>query len=587
MTIQKKHKRLYIIAIVLVVIVSLILILQLIFSGIVKNKIERALDEKDQSKYQIELRTAKVNLFTMTLILKDIQITPDSAYKEQLLVPEIKTNSVVRANIRDLRIRNIDVISIIQNKFVEIGEIIIGNAKVDVFTAHKKVDSEPSTRKPSHALFNLDSIVMPGMLGGLIDKLNLSKFEIVVHKYEDSDTVFYGRSINLSLEDISLTKNESDSTSFRLKLNDANISLTDEKFNLPGGKYALSFKEFNYNLVKKKLVFNKLKIKPRYSRDKMVSFSKFQYEIYDVDIHEVVINSLNLSQMIRESKFYLTSVDVDGMRLSIFKDKRHPFDESKRPKLPHVLIKGLKQDLNIDSINISNSELIYAERHDLMKELMKVTLGDFNVKIRNVTSVADSIINGAVMSINLRANLQDVIPMGVDMIFPMKSIQDTFMFSGYLDKGDMKIFNSVVLPVMGVKFDSGDLDKITFSANANPTYSIGTMTMLYHDLQGNVQKQDMVESNRFLTWVANAVIIRNNPVKDKDPRTVPLYFERVVYKGMGNYLWKTIQSGITATIIPTMKNKVQGQIDETLGTDPKVIKKRERQEKRAARKNRK
>jgi len=53
-----------------------------------------------------------------------------------------------------------------------------------------------------------------------------------------------------------------------------------------------------------------------------------------------------------------------------------------------------------------------------------------------------------------------------------------------------------------------------------------------------------------------------------------------MYKGLGNFIWKTLQSGITATLIPTMDNKVQKDIYTAKGLDKREIKKKERQEKR-------
>ena len=93
--------------------------------------------------------------------------------------------------------------------------------------------------------------------------------------------------------------------------------------------------------------------------------------------------------------------------------------------------------------------------------------------------------------------------------------------------------------------------------------------MQYHNLKGNVLNHEMTRSKKLLTWVANTVIIQNNPIKNNHVRIEPMYFDRVMYKGLGNYLWKTLQSGITATIIPTMRLKVEHEIKERVGSSKK------------------
>ena len=581
MNIFKKYRKSIVISsVVLASIVVIILVLQLIIGSIITNKIENAIDKREDNQYKITVGTVKINLFTMTLILKDLKVTPDSLYLKGLASKSVKQPDILRVKVPVLRIRNISILKLIRDKFIDVGSFVLKNAHIDVYTDGKTITSKDKKPKSSSALFNFDSIPLPGIGGGRIGALKINEFGINLINVNKGDTIVSANSLDLALYDVELLKNENDSTSFMLKLKDVDFNMSNETFYLPGGNYILSFKDMSFSMNKSLLVFDKLSIKPRYSRSKMVSLSKFQYEIYNVDIERIEINSIDLKQIIRESKFFFSSIDVDNMKLNIFKDKHFPFDESKRPTLPQQMLKALKKDLNIDSITISNSELEYSELHELMKEPMIVTLGNFNVKVKNITSVVDSMINGAVMTINLKANLQKTIPMEVDIAFPMKSIRDTFMFSGYLGKGEMKIFNPIVLPAIGVKFESGIIDRIDFKATANTIYSIGSMTMLYHDLEGDIQRKDMVETNKFLSWVANSVLIQNNPIKDNDPRTVPMYFERVMYKGLGNFLWKTLQSGITATIVPTMKSKVQGQIDVTKGTSNKDIRKREREEKK-------
>ena len=76
------------------------------------------------------------------------------------------------------------------------------------------------------------------------------------------------------------------------------------------------------------------------------------------------------------------------------------------------------------------------------------------------------------------------------------------------------------------------------------------MTMLYQNLEAKVFKAHSLEKNKFLSWSVNAIIKKSNPHKNKKARIVVMEFERDKYKGLGNYIWKTILSGITNSIAP-------------------------------------
>ena len=564
-------------AIVVLSLVLLIFITQLILGFVITNKVKNALNNSKNEHYHIQIEKAKVNLFTMSLILKGINLTPDSLAFADMNEGKIP-GPLYKLDIPALRIRNIGVLRFIDGQYIDIGEIILKKSKVNIYLSGIK--KEPETKNTTnHRRLNSDSLQIKGVSGGVLNYLKLSQITIHIIDNHNGDTMFIAPNIDLELDKFTLEKNQ-DST-YKLTLGQFNFELRNERFHLPGNKYLLLFDYLSYNKNNAILQIKDLTIKPRYTRKQMISFSPYQYEIYDVKIKDLQVNHLLLGRAARDSGVFVKNVLIDGMVLDIFKDKLKPFDESKRPKLPHELLRSLNFDLFVDSINIHNSKLIYAEKHKLVEELMHVELDDLEVDIENVTSITDSIISGTVMEISLRANIQNSIPMGVDIYFPMKSVSDTFYFSGFMRSGDMKKFNNVLLPALGITFEDGYLDDLEFWASANPSWSIGEMTMKYHDLQGNVRKQDMVNQNKFLSWAANQLIMKNNPSNNKAVRTVPMYFERVEYKGMGNFLWKTLQSGILATVIPTISGRVQGEIDRKVGTSKADIKKREREKRKA------
>ncbi len=89
-----------------------------------------------------------------------------------------------------------------------------------------------------------------------------------------------------------------------------------------------------------------------------------------------------------------------------------------------------------------------------------------------------------------------------------------------------------------------------FSATANNSASNGRVTMLYDNLKANVFKANSLEKNKFLSWSVNAVIKKSNPNKHNKTRIAVMEFERSTYKGLGNYIWKTVLTGITNSIAP-------------------------------------
>lgn len=487
---EKNKKILVILASIVAGIVVLMLITQLIIGNILENKIENILSKKDNKNYTIKIGKIKVNLFTMTLILKELDISPDSILLEEVKSVKSSKKSAYKLSIPVVRIRNFRLFNFLINREIGINEFLINDADIYIYKDASSSAAKPKTNNNPTKKIKLDSIVIPGINGVSINKILLSKFSFSMINLKSNDTTFSAKNLDLNYKNIALVQNDSNDKSLRLVVADIEIKMLNEQFNLPGGKYSLSFDNLSLNIEKKMLVFTDLKIKPRYSLTKMANMSKYQYEIYTCEINRVEVHSILPLKILQTSNIILSEIVVDSMNLSIYKDKHFPFDTTKRPKIPTQSLKLLKNELYVGSIIVKNSKVTYSELHQKMDVPMEVNLSNVNASVSNITSISDSIAHNSIMSIKLLANLQNAIPMGVNIYFPLNSVADTFSFNGWLGSGNMKLFNKILLPAIGIKFDAGYIDGLKFSAKANSTYSIGNMTMLYHDLDGVVVRKD-------------------------------------------------------------------------------------------------
>lgn len=576
----KQRKGLIIISSILISLVFLVLIIQLIIGSILDEKIENLLEKKNNHFYSINVRKVKVNLFTMTVIVKDVDIVPDSSFVAQLKAGTSDKNSAFKVNIPVIRIRNIHLLAFLQDKYIDVNKLIIKGASIDMFTAKKKEKNAPSTRQKGDKLFNVDTIMVKGITGVNLNEISVKDVDYRIIDLKNNDTTLKAPGLGLEIVSVELQKNKGEGTGFKLIFKDVDMSLKSEKFVLPGGKYILTFDMMNFSMADSILSFKDLKIAPRYSLTKMVSFSKYQYEIYNMDINEIKVFGFFPRKFINNSRVLISKITIDGLDINIFKDKSKPFDTEKRPSLPQQSLKKLKTNLHVDLIEIKNGKLKYSEKYPDKKNKMEVVLGRLNASIKNISTISDSISSDKNMTIDFTARLQNKLDMGVNVVFDLASTCDTFAFSGYINGGDLKSLNNILQPAVSIKVKSGKLDKLTFSAKANAEFSIGEMTMLYHDLESVVIRNENDHENKFLTWAANKVIIADNPSQNSAPRSVPMYFLRCQYKGIGNFLWKTVQSGVVTTIVPGQTKKMSRNIYEQQGLDSKEILKAERKKKR-------
>ena len=120
--------------------------------------------------------------------------------------------------------------------------------------------------------------------------------------------------------------------------------------------------------------------------------------------------------------------------------------------------------------------------------------------------------------------------------------------------------NPIIYPAINMKFESGRLNGFEFDASATPSLMEGQFTMYYTDLEVQVfTNEEKRSKNNTVSWLANSFAKQSNPNKNGKLSVASMKFERVEYKGIGNFLWKGIQSGIINSIVPFGKRKKRNE----------------------------
>jgi hypothetical protein len=335
---------------------------------------------------------------------------------------------------------------------------------------------------------------------------------------------------------------------YRLKPVENLFEIKNIEVSFPNKQYAFSIEKLRFNFEESLLNFINLSYKPLINKVKLANSYPFNTEVYDLNIKDMKIFNIDLHKLVENKGVFIDSILISRLSIDIYKDKRKPFDESKRPKLPHDLLKKMDMPLLIHKISLDSSQMDYEERLENKDILLKVNMTELSAHINNVSSIKEYRDNP--LNIDIHAKLMGKADLNLNMTLPLQDDQNTFYFSGQLGASELKFYDSAIIPAVGLKILQGNLETLTFKASANDFNSNGTMIMKYSDLEAEVFKHKNTDKSGFLSWSVNTLIHKSNPGKNGDLREVTMNFDRVMYKGLGNFLWKTLQSGIVNTIAP-------------------------------------
>ncbi|MEJ2595882.1 MAG: hypothetical protein P8100_12335 [bacterium] len=548
MKLKKMRKSMLIIlSIVMVIVIGVILSLNLIIASVLRGKIDAAL-EKNKTTYQVSLGGVGGNIFFGNIRLKDITIQPDSTLIGHLREGSAKENMAIEAHIPLIRIAGIGLYDAIVNQEIDIRKLEVRKANIRLLKEEQKDEFEKEDG------FNPDSIYLKNVSGISIGSILLTDNTIELYDLVKDKQMLMNTLSELRLSGILLQSRPGSEDVFRVVTDRFKLKIEKEEFDLPGGDYRMFFDDFEFTMSDSSLVISQFAYKPTRDRLEIATQYKYTREIFDMSMERLELQAIHIGKFIREGAFYMDSIDIYGLHLDILKDKRYPFNESLRPKLIHQAIRELDFPLYIGNAQIHESYLIYQEKEENVKEWMTVSLGELNVSADFITSVRDSTRTGRPMMIDLKARLMEKALLQVQFAMPLNSREDTFFFSGSLGPAPFLVFNQASRPALGAFFTGGELHSIVFKGSANRTHSSGEMTMLYKDLVAEVLKKDQKSKNKFLSWATNVALRTSNPNPRGKTAVAVMEFDRVMYKGFGNFMWKTLQSGIVNTVSPTGKN---------------------------------
>jgi hypothetical protein len=538
MSFNKKHK----IAIAIVLSLALILLSgSVIISRIISQKVVQILEDQNVENLHVSIEKTKFSLFDRSLVFNGVHISPNDSAMLKLQNNKLDKKSLHKISISRLKFKGIHLMPLLFSKHLNINKLIIDDPLYQHFTNDEK-DTSKGAKKP----LKLDSIRIEELKGFQLDIIKVTNLKVQVIDAINKDISFENKPLDFEVSGFKLE--EIAAYYFKLVPVEDVFEMTRIKVEFPKIKYLFSIDALKYHFGEDHLQISNLKYKPTVNKLTLANSYIYNTDVYDLNIKEIKIYAIDFEKILSNKGLFIDSIQLSQLNMEIYKDKRKPFDLNKRPKLPHEKLKTLKMPFLIHKISANDSELIYEEKLEHKDVLMKVTMKDLNINMFNVTSVKEY--RNTPLKIDLNTQLMGKANLNVDMLLPLADDQNTFFFSGYLGPSKMTSFDSAAIPALGLNVLNGQIENISFQGSANNFTSKGSMKMLYHDLEAEVFKKKTAEKNDFLSWSVKNLVHKSNPGNNGEVREATMKFERVMYKGFGNFLWKTLQNGIVNSIAP-------------------------------------
>ncbi|OCA80314.1 hypothetical protein BBH99_04280 [Chryseobacterium contaminans] len=461
--------------------------------------------------------------------IKDLSLTPGAQANGKTTI-DLKSNHIAF---------NINKLEFINKKLnLDIKDVLIENANGIINAGESKPKKTTS----------------PGILqSAIIRKVSLKNSNIT---YDKGKEPLAFHDLNATVNDIEISpKTNHQGLSFRVK----DYFLTTRNFAYRTQFYNLSLGLLKLN--KNKVQINNFAMKPLVSRSQFIKMIPVERDLYDLKAGQITAEGdwdlFSDHKFINASHMVVQSADANIFRSKI------PKDDPKIKALYSKMLRSIKIPMNINTLDLKNSVLVYEEDTPESMGPGKLTFSNFNMNVKNLNS-AKAKGKPTKVDININCSFMNLSPLSVNWGFDVADQHDTFTISGKTSNLPANGINPFIRPYLHVTATAGTIQEMLFNFKGNPAGLHGTFNLKHKDLKIAVLNKNNHEKKGFLTAVAN-VFLKSNSGNYPESVTVE-NVERDPTKSFFNLFWKGIEQGLKKTLIGKNVEKTEQKVKNAVSS---------------------
>ena len=309
----------------------------------------------------------------------------------------------------------------------------------------------------------------------------------------------------------------------------------------------------HYSFLSQKIIVDSFYIAPLFKSDEFFERAKYQTDRIDLFVRKIIVDDVGFDDFLEDNILDLSRIDLLDLKAEIYRNKHYPIKPGVVKILPQDALMEMKRAFRIDSVRVINSYLLYRELGEKSLDPGEVFFDRVNINAYNITnSFADE--ENSDLDVNFESRIMGKAGMVMNVKFPLKDDSVDFILTGKTEKMDLKLLNPLTTNLLGIGIIKGkgrvDVNRIT----GTDDISSGKLIFRYkklriHPYSRKKEKLKKGPLSPLIKFMINDLVVKsNNPKFARKPRVGQVYFERDYRKGVINYIWKSVLSGLMSTM---------------------------------------
>lgn len=481
----------------------------------------------------------------------DLQPFQGSIHLHKLeLIPVKSLDSLNSDNykvvIEDIYLRGMDVYDYLFNDELEINSIQLENSELVIYR-YKRIKDQDSIHTPS----------ANDTKKSIIKSISLSSFKVIDGTFKIVDVTptgrgtFFQSEISFDVEDIHYVFGDDIVKDFNY--GDFNAALA----NISSTKSADSLRIFklkNVNIHGNQhslnAVLEQVTVTTTLGKYQLAETLGYESDWINLKIPKIKISNLQLKPLLLRQSFLASTIEISNPIMSVFRDKRYPFPETKESELPINFIQGWKYKFAIDSLFIKDGNIAYQEHAEGIDEPGEINFTSLYTSLYNLTNDSASLAkNGKHALMSAQTKIMGAVTLTAEFNFPLTTNEPSSV-KGNIGGADLTVFNPMLSKVGYSKVKSGKCHSMDFNFSFDEEGASGEMIFLYDNLEIETISRNDGDDDSFgqniKTFLADFIVDDEN--LKGDLRKGVIEFPRNKKKSMINFWWKSVLTGIKSSV---------------------------------------
>lgn len=296
------------------------------------------------------------------------------------------------------------------------------------------------------------------------------------------------------------------------------------------------------------LIIDQMEFRPPMNDELFFAENKFRTTRFDLVVPQCRVTGLACLEMLQRKSYRARAAYIDDATFAVLVNKDKPVNpNSSNPRMPNAVLSSIPQPLRIDSINVSNGQLVYHERFRLRAKPAELTWDSIEVMAKAIGNSAGGIDTSVIRAqgIFMKRSV-----MKAQLAVRMASANLTFRYSGGLRTMPLSTLNPFIEIAEQKRLKTGTLRSAAFEINVAAGKASGTTSALYEDLK-IVAIDDRTGSeagfvNTIVSLFANNIKLRttNMPDKSGSMKVGAVNYKKKSDETFLEFAWFAVRSGI-------------------------------------------